>query len=152
MNQIINRIQKQLGNTVSFKVFFENPTIEGISGQLQENIYSAIPKAPKTDCYPLTASQSRLWVLSQLEGGSMAYNMPAAVRLTGVLDVIKFKTSFSKLMVRHEILRTSFKTDEEGVVSQYILPSDQIDFTIQQENFSLEENQQKSVTAYLQEN
>ena len=36
-------------------------------------------------------------------------------------------------------------------MSQYILPSDQIDFTIQQENFSLEENQQKSVTAYLQE-
>ena len=29
VNQIINRIQKQLGNTVSFKVFFENPTIEG---------------------------------------------------------------------------------------------------------------------------
>ncbi|WP_281925842.1 condensation domain-containing protein, partial [Flavobacterium collinsii] len=148
--QVINRTHKQLGKTVSFKVFFANPTIEGLSKELQEKNFIAIPKATEAASYPLTSSQSRLWILSQLEGGSLAYNMPAAVKLTGVVDGTKFEESFKRLIARHEILRTSFKTDQSGDVRQYIVPTEQVNFTIAEQDYSARENQGEAIADYLQ--
>ena len=110
VSQVINRTHKQLGKTVSFKVFFASPTIESLSVQLQDNQYSSITKAPESSSYPVTSSQGRLWLSSQLEGGSLAYNMPAAVKLTGTIDINKFEESFRRLIYRHEILRTNLMT------------------------------------------
>jgi amino acid adenylation domain-containing protein len=151
VSQIINRTQKQLGKTVSFKVFFANPTIKGLSVSLHENQYTAIPKVSASESYPLTASQSRLWILSQLEGGALAYNMPAAVKLTGPLNVDKFKESFQLLVERHEILRTYFKINPEGEVRQYVLFGEQVDFEIEEKDFSLVENQGEKIAGYLQD-
>ncbi|MFC0781277.1 phosphopantetheine-binding protein, partial [Flavobacterium sp. HJSW_4] len=81
IGQVINRIHKKLGKTISFKIFFVNPTVKVLSTQLKKSEYLPIPKATQALAYPLTASQRRLWILSQLEGGSLAYNMPAAVQL-----------------------------------------------------------------------
>jgi len=148
--QVINRTHKQLGKTVSFKVFFANPTIEGLSKELQEKNFIAIPTATEAASYPLTSSQSRLWILSQLEGGSLAYNMPAAVKLTGVVDETKFEESFKRLIARHEILRTSFKTDQSGDVRQYIVPTEQVNFTIAEQDYSARENQGEAIADYLQ--
>jgi amino acid adenylation domain-containing protein len=57
---------------------------------------------------PLSFSQERLWFLSQLDPQSPAYNMPAAVRLLGRLDVPALGRSFAEVLRRHEVLRTSF--------------------------------------------
>ena len=149
--QVINRIHKQLGKTVSFKSFFANPIIEGLSKQLQENEYIAIPKTLETESYPLTSSQTRLWILSQLEGGSLAYNMSAAIKLTGTIDVNKFKESFRLLIDRHEILRTYFKINEKGDVRQYIVATEQVNFEIIEKDFSSVENQEEAIADYLQE-
>ncbi|WP_374173243.1 amino acid adenylation domain-containing protein [Flavobacterium tructae] len=150
ISQVINRIHKQLGKTVSFKIFFANPTIEGLSKQLQKNEYSAITKAPEAASYPLTASQSRLWTLSQLEGGSLAYNMPAVVKLTGIVEIHKLEESFRRLIHRHEILRTCFKTNDEGEVRQHIQAAAQVNFTITEKDYSSVENQEGEIAAYLQ--
>ncbi|WP_166924923.1 non-ribosomal peptide synthetase [Flavobacterium poyangense] len=151
MAQVINRIQKQLGQTVSFTAFFENPTVGGLSERLQNNAYQAIPKVPEAQSYPLTAAQSRLWILSQLPGGSLAYNMPAAVELKGVVDTDKFKQSFQVLIERHEILRTYFKTTREGEIQQYIVPFEETDFVITEKDFSVSDDQENTIAAYLKE-
>ena len=149
VSQTINRIHKQLGKTISFKAFFANPTIEGISNQLTENQYTPISKAAQNASYPLSASQSRLWILSQLEGGSLAYNMPAAVKLSGVIDAAKFEESFKILINRHEILRTTFKINEQDELRQYIISTDDIAFKIDEQDFSLEEDKNQKVQNYL---
>ena len=149
--QVINRTHKQLGKTVSFKAFFASPTIESISAQLQDNQYTPILKASESVSYPLTASQSRLWILSQLEGGSLAYNMPAAVMLKGIVDVNKFEESFRLLIQRHEILRTYFTTNEEGEVRQYVVPASLVTFKIEEKDCSSVENQEEEIADYLQE-
>lgn len=149
VGQVINRINQQLGKTVSFKTFFSNATVEKMSTHLKDNNYRSIEKVANSASYPLTASQNRLWILSQLEGGSLAYNMPATVKLTGDIDKKKFEESFALLIERHEILRTYFKTNTAGDVQQYVLPAEEVDFKILQENFTLAENHQDKVQNYL---
>ena len=149
--QVINRTHKQLGKTIAFKTFFANPTIEGLSKEMHEDQYMSIPKAPETESYPLTASQSRLWIMSQLDGGSLAYNMPGAITLKGRVDANKFEESFRLLIHRHEILRTCIKTNNEGDIRQYIIPIEQLDFKISREDYSFVENQEVVLASYIEE-
>ncbi|QSB25088.1 non-ribosomal peptide synthetase [Flavobacterium sp. CLA17] len=149
--QVINRTHKQLGKTVSFKTFFTSPSIAELSKKLQQNEYLAIPKTPEAPSYPITASQKRLWILSQLDGGTLAYNMPATVKLTGTINAQQFEESFRLLMHRHEILRTYFKANDDGEVQQYILPAEQVNFKIAEKDYSSAENQEEAITSYLQD-
>jgi amino acid adenylation domain-containing protein len=58
---------------------------------------------------PLSFAQQRLWFLDQLDPGSSAYNLPAAVRLRGGLDAEALRASFNEVLKRHEVLRTNFQ-------------------------------------------
>ncbi|CAG0936138.1 nonribosomal peptide synthetase DhbF [Thermoflexales bacterium] len=60
------------------------------------------------DLLPVSFAQQRLWFLDQLEPGNPAYNVPAAVRLTGTLNVPALEHSFQLIVHRHESLRTTF--------------------------------------------
>lgn len=151
VGQVINRIYKQLNKTVNFKTFFANPTIGALSKVVQQSSFTAIPRAIEASSYPITASQGRLWVLSQLEGGSLAYNMPAVIVLKGIVDVDKFKESFQLLISRYEILRTHFKTNELGEIRQYIVSAEQANFDITLKDYSQTGNQQEVVEQYLKE-
>ncbi|MGW0769001.1 amino acid adenylation domain-containing protein [Streptomyces sp. NPDC002676] len=60
--------------------------------------------------------QQRMWFLDQLNPGSAAYNIPAAVRVHGPLDVELWRRSLAEIVRRHESLRTTFdETDGEPV-------------------------------------
>jgi amino acid adenylation domain-containing protein len=61
---------------------------------------------------PLSFAQQRLWFLDQLEPGLLAYNMLKAIRLTGPLDVAALEQSFSEIVRRHEVLRSTLPTLE----------------------------------------
>ncbi|REC61343.1 hypothetical protein DRF65_16645 [Chryseobacterium pennae] len=135
--QVLSRIHQTLAMQISFKDFFASPIIEGITKNFTVREYTPIPKAPEQESYPLTPSQQRLWVLSQLEGGSQAYNMPAVVTLRGGFNEVYFEKAFQYLIDRHEILRTSFKSDIlTGEIRQYIAPKEEIHFTIEVLDFA----------------
>lgn len=148
--QVINNINKQLNRNISFKEFFSIPTIESIAQRLQNKGYTSIPKAPIQDGYPMTSSQKRLWILCQFDGGSIAYNMPATVKLKGAIDIQKFEEAFNIIIEHHEILRTAFKTDLNGEVHQYVVPASEISFRILQKNFTREKNGKKAIAVYLE--
>lgn len=150
VGQVLNRIHEKLSLEISFKDFFEGPTIEGIGKKLKRQQYQPISKAPEQDCYQLTPSQRRLWVLSQLEGGSQAYNMPAVVILKGNVYIDFLEKAFHRLINRHEILRTSFRTNiKSGDVNQYIAEVRDIEFNIKEFDFTEKSNQE--IVEYLNE-
>ncbi|HLL70298.1 MAG TPA: amino acid adenylation domain-containing protein, partial [Pyrinomonadaceae bacterium] len=68
----------------------------------------SIRPLPRRGRAPLSFAQQRLWFLDQFEPDSAVYNIPAAVRLSGVLDASALERSFNEVVRRHEILRTSF--------------------------------------------
>jgi len=60
------------------------------------------------DDNPLSFSQQRLWFLDQMDPENAAYNIPAAVRLQGSLDLPALERSLNEIVRRHEVLRTAF--------------------------------------------
>ncbi|HEX8707618.1 MAG TPA: condensation domain-containing protein, partial [Pyrinomonadaceae bacterium] len=57
---------------------------------------------------PLSYAQQRLWFIDQLQPFSSAYNIPAALRLSGPLSLSALRHALSLTLSRHESLRTSF--------------------------------------------
>ena len=58
----------------------------------------------------LSFAQQRLWFLDQLLAGSPVYNIPAAFRLSGFLDIHCLEQSFNAVIGRHEVLRTTIQS------------------------------------------
>ncbi|MFF1493628.1 amino acid adenylation domain-containing protein [Streptomyces sp. NPDC058304] len=63
---------------------------------------------------PLSFAQRRMWLLHQLERGAATYNISAAFRLTGALDQDALVAAIRDVVDRHEILRTTYATDDDG--------------------------------------
>jgi hypothetical protein len=61
---------------------------------------------------PVSFAQQRLWFLDQLVPNNAFYNTPAAVRLTGSLNLAALEKTFNEIVRRHEALRTTFVTLE----------------------------------------
>ncbi len=65
-----------------------------------------------TNRLAMSYAQQRLWFIDQLQSGNSSYNISAALRLSGALDVEALRMSFDEIVRRHEILRTTFVTEE----------------------------------------
>ena len=66
------------------------------------------PTSRLTRTAPPSFAQQRLWFLDQYEPDNILYNLPAAIRLHGALDVTALERSLNKILERHEALRTTF--------------------------------------------
>src|SRR5262245_19540973 len=51
-----------------------------------------------SELIPLSFAQQRLWFFSQLEPNSALYNIPTALRLTGLLDVDALEKSLNAIL------------------------------------------------------
>jgi amino acid adenylation domain-containing protein len=65
---------------------------------------------------PLSFAQQRLWILDQLHPGDAAYNIAAAVKIEGRLDVQILTRTLEEIVRRHEVLRTTFRAGAEQPV------------------------------------
>ena len=57
---------------------------------------------------PLSFAQERFWYLDQLEPDNPAYNVPAAVRIEGPLNLEALRSALNAIVARHETLRSTF--------------------------------------------
>ncbi len=129
----INRIHRRLNISISLQQVFAEPTVSRqakLIEQADELLFHKIPALPSGQRYGLSSSQKRLWVLSQFREANVAYNIYNVYRFDQSLDVRALEDSFARLIDRHEVLRTQFVQDEDGLVSQVIRPAGEIAFAI----------------------
>lgn len=88
------------------------------------------PVVRATGPSPLSAAQRRMWLLHQLEPQSTSYNISVAVRLSGDLDVPRFVSALQAVSRRHHVLRTVYRSDENGSPLQVVLPDAVLDVPV----------------------
>ncbi|MCA1612825.1 MAG: amino acid adenylation domain-containing protein [Acidobacteria bacterium] len=122
--QVISRACAAFRIDLPLRSLFEARTVAGLAllvEQLSARRREAgsappIARAARGGPLPLSFAQQRLWFMDQMEPGSAAYNVPAALRLEGRLDADALRRALGEVVRRHESLRTSFAVvDGESV-------------------------------------
>jgi hypothetical protein len=76
---------------------------------------------PADETIPLSSSQRRIWFMQQLAAGTVLYNVPTRLELTGPLVVAALRAALTDLLARHDILRTRYPV-RSGVPRTEVLP------------------------------
>ena len=127
--QLLSRVREAFQTEIALRRLFETPTVAGLAENIdavrQAGLNLAAPPilpAPRNEAMALSFAQQRLWFFDQLEPGLSAYNIPAAVRLKGSLNLSALEESLNEIVKRHESLRTTFG-NSAGRPSQLIAPA-----------------------------
>ncbi|MBV9773817.1 MAG: amino acid adenylation domain-containing protein, partial [Gemmatimonadetes bacterium] len=127
--RVVSRVREVFGVEVPLRALFETPTVAGLAGRIEALRRAGAGAAPPVERVPregrgglpLSFAQHRLWLVDRLDPHSVAYNLPGALRLRGVLDVGVLRASLNALVARHETLRTVF-AERGGEPIQVIHP------------------------------
>ncbi|RKH48164.1 non-ribosomal peptide synthetase [Corallococcus sicarius] len=127
--QVVSRVRTETGTELPLRALFEAPTIAALASRIEGSGRShddvrmpPLVPVPRDGPLPLSFAQQRLWFLDRLHPGSPFYNIPAAVRLDGPLNPEALARGLQELVQRHEALRTTFHTREDGEPVQRIHP------------------------------
>ncbi|QDY82829.1 amino acid adenylation domain-containing protein [Paenibacillus polymyxa] len=129
---LVAKLHKEMGYHISVKDLFRHPTIEEISGVIsgkEQQAYASIPVADEREHYPVSSAQKRMYLLSQVDGGELSYNITYRFSINGPLDRGRLEAAFQSLIRRHESLRTGFEI-VDGEPMQRIYP--EVEFTVEQ--------------------
>lgn len=121
MVKLIARIHKFLGVQIDIKDAFDHDTIEAqaqLIARSEKVNFVHISPAPESDHYPQSGIQKRMFILSQLNPGITAYNVPACFKLEGNIDPERLANAFRGIISRHEALRTSFHLLQDAPVQK----------------------------------
>lgn len=113
--QLISRLRHIFQIELLLCHVFEFPTIAELAQavesmkQSQQGLQTPpLVSVARDGNLPLSFAQEGLWFIHQLNPNQPLYNAPAALRLTGSLNIPAFEQSLNKILERHEALRTSF--------------------------------------------
>ncbi|MCD4650258.1 MAG: amino acid adenylation domain-containing protein [Candidatus Cloacimonetes bacterium] len=132
--QLMGRVDKVFGLSLSMRDFMRNPTLALLTRLIQEKLgeseeSTVIPRYPRdAENYPLSFTQEGLWFIDKQDETGVAYNIPLEFEINATVVVERFLKALTLLLEQHETFRTVF-TDEDGVPRQQILDKTPVDFT-----------------------
>ncbi|WP_441287561.1 amino acid adenylation domain-containing protein [Sorangium sp. KYC3313] len=121
------RLRDVLGVDVGVRSLFEAPTIARLAAHIERSTrgearraQAPLAPAPRVgEEAPLSFAQQRLWFLDQLEPESATYNVPAALRLRGALDLTALARAIAEVVRRHEVLRATIHAVDGRPVQRF---------------------------------
>lgn len=122
--RLISRVKNIFGIDLPLRTLFDSPTVSGLAQRVREArgvispTASALEPAQRGDRLPLSFAQRRLWILDRIQPNSGAYNIHFGLRMAGKLDKKALQRSLDALLLRHEVLRTSFPEIDGQPVQQ----------------------------------
>ncbi|MGZ4032870.1 MAG: amino acid adenylation domain-containing protein, partial [Tumebacillaceae bacterium] len=128
----VSRVNREYGVNLSLRQLFQHPTLEMFSRLLEQtdrHTDSSIQPVAEKEWYATSSAQKRLFLLQELEGPSISYNMPIVLQADRAIDTVRLEAAFSALLARHESLRTRFDMID-GVPMQQVRPSAEFRLTV----------------------
>ena len=126
-----SEVHKAFNVRIPLKIIFDSPVLKELAGFIRNTIkedYVSIQAVEKKEFYPLSSAQKRLFILQQMNPGSTGYNMPLTIPVNEISEN-QLNKAASKLIQRHESLRTSFEIVDEIPVQRIY---EYLDFSIEQ--------------------
>lgn len=122
--RVVARIVERFGVRLSLRTVLRERTIATLAAELERTQAPANSRPPLA-ALPATGSraqelashaQSRIWLLSQFDEASEAYNIPLTLALDGRLESDRLQAALDYLVARHEVLRTRYRWNQAGLI------------------------------------
>ena len=143
--RVVARLRAHLHAELPLRKLFESRTIAALAKDIEilrrdrsGIALPAIVPARRAAHAPLSFAQRRLWFLHKLHPQLTAYNMPAAYRIQGPLQLAFLERALNALIRRHEALRTAI-VEIGGEPAQRILSDVQLTLPVVELTTSLEQ-------------
>jgi tyrocidine synthetase-3 len=146
---LVSRLHKELGVDLPLRSVFEAPILSEMAQRMEameQTVYTAIEPVAERAYYPVSSSQKRMYILNQLEGAELSYNMPGVYTVEGELDVARMERALQALLKRHESLRTSFELVNGEPVQRVHA---EVSFQLTQLEGGSEEEADRQVAAFI---
>jgi amino acid adenylation domain-containing protein len=113
--RIVIRLREAYGLDLPLSCVLAEPTIRALAGEVERRGREPVGLASKpilpvarTGRHPLTHAQREIWLLDQLAGDGITYNIPLRLELRGELRPEALRQALRSIVARHEPLRTTF--------------------------------------------
>ncbi|MBT5230223.1 MAG: amino acid adenylation domain-containing protein, partial [Methylococcales bacterium] len=134
--QVISRVKDKFSVELPVRYLFEFPTVAKLSELIeQQQTTGAVSKdnidiVDRQQTLSISSSQQRLWFMDRFLTDKSVYNIPAALRMRGDLNIELMKKALNGVLARHEVLRVTF-VEADGVAKATISDNQSIQLNIE---------------------
>ncbi|CAH9063363.1 Tyrocidine synthase 3 [Pseudoalteromonas holothuriae] len=107
-------VKERMQKRFALQTLFEYPSIKQLAVHLVQSDEQGVQAVDDSLRVPLSYAQQRMWLIEQMDEGSVHYNIPSVFHLQGQLDVAALQHALQEVVTRHASLRTVIAVDDDG--------------------------------------